>query len=978
MLDAIYGLLAMLSRIASVPDAMAQMPGERVELPYRVEGRIEPNTCLELRVLETGVDVELTFSADGTTNRNGVDGDVSRHGLQVLVECADEPRAFNVDIAATPANAGGSVRWTQRVWTAEAGDALPALRDFAAATARYTIAAEAGDVATKLAAAARRFDAAGDTEHAAIAWTFAYMRAEAASDRTLAAQAYDAAYARTETLNWTRYRVVLLNNRAWYLSAVDPREALKLIDAAFALQARLADPKLAATVENNVCLFRHQNGALAQAGACFQRVLERQTALKSGGDAIGATRNNVALVQLAQGRYREAEAGFRIAAQERLAGGDKSGNITSLCNLALALYQLGELEAALSQLHEAYAAAKANTDRVRAAQAASFIAAIYLVGGDAETAYAYAAEAEREFRDLRRIADRSGALRLLARIALDRDEGDAANTASREAWELAVANDLYQAASNVASVRALILVERGELAQAEAFIADARTRLAAYFGKADLASLDVVELRLLRELGRLDAARLRAQSLDKRLALPGLPRSRLLVERYLVDDTGDKPTLRRSYTALAAELRRNVVAAPDPELALRVQELARPAAEAAIARELAACTDTPACAAPSLRHALEFFSLEPRFVPHDTAGTNDLPMLLQALSQLQARDDGTAASAELIAAIKRRQATARRQRAAFDEDDCAICRQVDAGSGDLVYFFGAARGWRWQRVADGWRVVELPGWDTFAAPLRASADPSSRRDALRTLAPLVAGLAPADREALVVRGDPKLLRIPFGALPLGDDAFVVDRYAVTLVANNTRRNGAAPTGVAFAGGSEDGADALPMIEAERRLFADWAQRHALPIVDIGKERSAPLALLHLAAHGQRDVGAGLAVLWLKDAPLLSYLPPQRRLADTVVINGCDSGAAPERGLPQASIAAAFLRNGARSVVATLYPVPDRVAMNFARAFYANFDPARGDVAAAVRLAQLELRRGPNHGDAWAAYSVVVASDTIAQ
>jgi CHAT domain-containing protein len=96
-----------------------------------------------------------------------------------------------------------------------------------------------------------------------------------------------------------------------------------------------------------------------------------------------------------------------------------------------------------------------------------------------------------------------------------------------------------------------------------------------------------------------------------------------------------------------------------------------------------------------------------------------------------------------------------------------------------------------------------------------------------------------------------------------------------------------------------------------------------------------------------------------------------------VINSCDSGATPERGLAQASIAAAFLRNGARNVVATLYPVPDRVAANFSRAFYAQYDPNRGNVAAAVRHAQQALRRSPNHDDAWAAYFAVVAGDETA-
>ena len=537
---------AALAPSATPPDVMTQMPGGRVELPFRIEGRIEAGTCLELRALETGADIELKLVI-GSAARLGADGGVARHGMQMLVECAETPRSFVADIVAINANA--SARWSQRVVTAADGERYAALRDFATVSARYAVAAEAASVAAGLITAAQRFDAIGDVEHAAIAWTFAAARAGASGDRELAAQAFDAALARTETLGWTRYRVVLLNDRAWFLATVDPPRAQALIDASFALQAQLRDPKLAATIENNVCLLRHQHGALGQAEACFARVLERQIALNDGASAIGATRNNIALVQFTRGRYRDAEAGFRLAARERLSGGDKAGHAVSLCNIALALYQLGEPEAALLQLQEAYAAAAANADRVGRATAASFIASIYLAWGDAETAFVYATEAEGEFRALGRIANRAPAMRLLARIALERGDRDAALAIIQEAWQFAVTHQLHQAAANIASVHAQILVERGEFAEAQMFIADARARLLTYFGTADLVSLDIVEVRLMRELGRIDAARLHASSLDKRLALPGLSRSRLLIERQLVenaDGARDTAALRRS------------------------------------------------------------------------------------------------------------------------------------------------------------------------------------------------------------------------------------------------------------------------------------------------------------------------------------------------------------------------------------------------------------------------------------------------
>jgi CHAT domain-containing protein len=135
-----------------------------------------------------------------------------------------------------------------------------------------------------------------------------------------------------------------------------------------------------------------------------------------------------------------------------------------------------------------------------------------------------------------------------------------------------------------------------------------------------------------------------------------------------------------------------------------------------------------------------------------------------------------------------------------------------------------------------------------------------------------------------------------------------------------------------------------------------------------------LTLLHISAHGQRDVGSGSPVLWLGAHPLLSYTFADQPIADTIVINACESGAVPDFGLSQSSIASGFLHAGARQVVATLFPIGDVAAAKFSEKFYASYDPAKHNLANAVRDAQLALRDSRSNGLAWAAYVVLTSRD----
>jgi tetratricopeptide (TPR) repeat protein len=94
--------------------------------------------------------------------------------------------------------------------------------------------------------------------------------------------------------------------------------------------------------------------------------------------------------------------------------------------------------------------------------------------------------------------------------------------------------------------------------------------------------------------------------------------------------------------------------------------------------------------------------------------------------------------------------------------------------------------------------------------------------------------------------------------------------------------------------------------------------------------------------------------------------------DLVVLAACESASGREiQGEGVAGLTAAFLAAGARAVVATLWPVEDRVAERFVGEFYRGL--SRGStVASALRAAQNRLRNDPAtaHPRHWAGYVVV--------
>jgi CHAT domain-containing protein len=143
-------------------------------------------------------------------------------------------------------------------------------------------------------------------------------------------------------------------------------------------------------------------------------------------------------------------------------------------------------------------------------------------------------------------------------------------------------------------------------------------------------------------------------------------------------------------------------------------------------------------------------------------------------------------------------------------------------------------------------------------------------------------------------------------------------------------------------------------------------------------------IVHFATHALADSqDPALATLALSrwdaagnsiDGALRLYDITQLRLnADLVVLSGCDTALGREiAGEGPIGLAQAFLRTGARSVVSTLWQVPDTSTAVLMREFYRQLLKNDQDAAVALQLAQDHIRRQARWSDPyfWAGFQLV--------
>ena len=273
---------------------------------------------------------------------------------------------------------------------------------------------------------------------------------------------------------------------------------------------------------------------------------------------------------------------------------------------------------------------------------------------------------------------------------------------------------------------------------------------------------------------------------------------------------------------------------------------------------------------------------------------------------------------------------------------------------------------------------------------------SGRALAERLIDPLLPRLAAGSRVMIVASG--ALARLPFAALPLLDgQGGVVPllvrhelAYLPSLTIFEQRR--ATSTGaldrklLAVAdsrslGEAAQGLAPLPASRAEVRFVAGLMPSARVMIAGSATEGAVKLAaadgfaVIHLATHARLDAGVPerSAVLLSKsdhDDGLLQtreiyQLPLNGSL---VVLSGCrtaDGRLSAAEGLH--SLARAFLQAGGRTVVGSLWDLPDESAASLMRRFYAGLDGGRG-AGAVLRESQLAQASTDPYGNSrsWAA------------
>lgn len=245
---------------------------------------------------------------------------------------------------------------------------------------------------------------------------------------------------------------------------------------------------------------------------------------------------------------------------------------------------------------------------------------------------------------------------------------------------------------------------------------------------------------------------------------------------------------------------------------------------------------------------------------------------------------------------------------------------------------------------------------------------------------------------LTICADDSFVAVPYAVLPDPEGGRIVDRRAVALATSCEFETGGdvpARNPAALVAGAADrtaATEAAPDLPRARDEVAGVAALYPQAGVMIGADltREAILTRLpatslfhfagHAVAHPSRSDLSRLLVAPSADNPqgtvLASEIESLRVRGALVVLAACDTATgAPAPGAGVAGLARAFLTAGARTVVATQWPVPDHDATRFFVEIHRRLAVSRS-ISEAVRAAQLWADGQGISPAVWAAAVVV--------
>jgi len=320
-------------------------------------------------------------------------------------------------------------------------------------------------------------------------------------------------------------------------------------------------------------------------------------------------------------------------------------------------------------------------------------------------------------------------------------------------------------------------------------------------------------------------------------------------------------------------------------------------------------------------------------------------------------------------------------------------RPIASNAVQLSYALGNDHAYVWARTAAGTRVAmlsespaliekqlaELAAFDPQRAPAQIE---QSLAEVSAVLLP--AGLLPANSSVADIVAEGRIANVPFAGLrsPTDPARRLAETHSITMIPSLfTLEQPPRPQHlrpfrlVALASGSGT-IRAAPAVEPTPRLQAATAEIRAVADLFIEQDPAARIKLfggkdgdaaalraawssgadvVHFATHALADLRqplASLLVLPATDAGgQATYLTAGqvqgwRGDTDLVFLSACESAIGPPRfasGMP--GLQRAFLRAGARGVIATIWPIEDVLAREFAAGFYQRFTRGQSAVEA---------------------------------
>ena len=287
-----------------------------------------------------------------------------------------------------------------------------------------------------------------------------------------------------------------------------------------------------------------------------------------------------------------------------------------------------------------------------------------------------------------------------------------------------------------------------------------------------------------------------------------------------------------------------------------------------------------------------------------------------------------------------------------------------------------------------WQDVMLGGADT------PTVERGLARLSAELLAPVAGALAASKR--VIVTGGGTVALWPIGALtlpgetaPLGERGEVASAPSATLFAllrSRSPRSGSEGRMLALCRTTDAEGKDLPGAERELalldRTYANVVLRKNPSVREVTADMGAYDAL-HFAAHAEASAGTPWRSGFLlgkgtgDDAYLRASSIARLRLkARLAVLSACQSaGATALAGEGAIGLSSGFLSAGTTTVVATLWPVEDRIAERYMTAFYGALATGKS-VAAAARDARIALRADRANPRDWAAFVVLGEPSTI--